>query len=377
MDNSDARVGWAPRFAEDLNASSQRPPTSTADTAPFASRPGPAPMQTDMEKPVVTPSSQTTFPVHRTRSYRHWTGIPREDNVHSVSERPVLGGYPKLADFLSRYQGFAIFRRFGALNTRNLLYLQVEILELEIELNKVEEANSVDKDHSAVLLNWCRLKESKEGSSGRLQYDIVMELRERLKEYNALLLEHHALYQLPEPSNKDVETIQTHTQTGYELDWLDAIESSVWKVRAKNGNPNKFEMVERDLVSLSGTADSETDKFTRLLRGKLANLFYTIFRKPSEEDKEMGLHMYSGGTLDRITGNVVVIVASILPVCSILALNYIPNGVWRLIFILIWSLLFSTCIAIFTVADRVQIFQASVAMAAVQVVFIGTNNGVA
>ena len=184
MDNSDARVGWAPRFAEDLNASSQRPPTSTADTAPFASRPGPAPMQTDMEKPVVTPSSQTTFPVHRTRSYRHWTGIPREDNVHSVSERPVLGGYPKLADFLSRYQGFAIFRRFGALNTRNLLYLQVEILELEIELNKVEEANSVDKDHSAVLLNWCRLKESKEGSSGRLQYDIVMELRERLKEYS-------------------------------------------------------------------------------------------------------------------------------------------------------------------------------------------------
>ncbi|MCJ1385585.1 hypothetical protein MMC17_008708 [Xylographa soralifera] len=364
----------AARFAEDSNASSPPPPISTTDKAPLASRPSPGPNQSDTETPVLSPSSQTTFPFHRSRSYRNWTGIERDDTLLSVTERRLPGGYPKLADFLSRHKGFAIFRRFGALNTRNLLYLQVEILELEIELNKVEEANSIDKDHSDVLLNWYRLKESKEGSPGKLQYDIVMELRERLKEYNALLLEHHALYKLPEPNDNDVETIFSHTQNAYEHNWLDSIERSVWKLREKNGDPNKFEMVERDLVSLSGTADSETDKFTRLLREKLANLFYTLFRKPSEEDKEMGMHIYDGSTLDRITGNVVVIVASILPVCSILALNYIPNGVWRLIFILIWSLLFSTCIAVFTVADRVQIFQASVAMAAVQVVFIGTNN---
>lgn len=74
-----------------------------------------------------------------------------------------------------------------------------------------------------------------------------------------------------------------------------------------------------------------------------------------------------------ITRNVSVVVASLLPTVSIFALYYISTPIWRLIFILIWSGIFSACLAVFTKASRLEVCSASVAMAAVQVVFIGTN----
>jgi hypothetical protein len=44
-----------------------------------------------------------------------------------------------------------------------------------------------------------------------------------------------------------------------------------------------------------------------------------------------------------------------------------------LIFIGLWSATFSICLAFFTSATRIEIFMASVALASVQVVFVGTS----
>jgi hypothetical protein len=39
-------------------------------------------------------------------------------------------GYTKLAIQMGQYSEMAIFRRFGALNAQNLLYLQAELVQL-------------------------------------------------------------------------------------------------------------------------------------------------------------------------------------------------------------------------------------------------------
>ncbi|MCJ1389396.1 hypothetical protein MMC18_002253 [Xylographa bjoerkii] len=364
-----------PVLESEIDQAAQSSRRNTIDGTPSPVRPAPWAMSPDSERSIFSASRQPGSPVQRSKSYRDWSGIERDQNI-SVSQRKPIDGYPKLAEFLGRYKGFAIFRRFASLNARNLLYLQVEILELEEELNKLEEAHSMHDDLRNVLFNWEALKLSEEGTTGKLQYDIIMELRVRLKEYNGLLLEHHQLYQLPEPSDQDVANTLNHIQNGYGVrdeDWLDALECRVWKVREKNGKPGRVEKVEKDLVSLSGDADSDTDRFTRILRKSVVTPFYKRFGKPNEEDNEIGLHMYDGKILDKIAGNVVVVLASVLPICSIFALYFIPTMVWRLAFITVWSVIFSMCIAMFTVASRVEIFQASVAMAAVQVVFISTN----
>ena len=68
-------------------------------------------------------------------------------------------------------------------------------------------------------------------------------------------------------------------------------------------------------------------------------------------------------------------VASVLPAVSIIALYYIKDPTYRLIFILLFSAVFSAAMAVLTNADRAGIFSASLALAGVQAVFVGSMLG--
>ena len=51
-------------------------------------------------------------------------------------------GYPKLACYMGRYHKRAIFRCFGSLNAKILLYLQAGLVRLERELYRPESLDS-------------------------------------------------------------------------------------------------------------------------------------------------------------------------------------------------------------------------------------------
>lgn len=72
---------------------------------------------------------------------------------------------------------------------------------------------------------------------------------------------------------------------------------------------------------------------------------------------------------------VVVFIASALPTLSIVALYFIHSPTWRLVFVVLFSGLFASALALMTDAKRVEIFTASAALASVQVVFVGTAFG--
>jgi len=77
-------------------------------------------------------------------------------NVISISRLPswryrfsqhfhrLVRGYPKLSYEIGRDPEMAIFRRFGALNAQNLLYLQADITLLEQELREQEMDDAAD-----------------------------------------------------------------------------------------------------------------------------------------------------------------------------------------------------------------------------------------
>ena len=84
---------------------------------------------------------------------------------------------------------------------------------------------------------------------------------------------------------------------------------------------------------------------------------------------------YPDRRLNRATEVVSIVVSSLLPTTSIVVLNYIPPqpAIYRLAFILAFSGFFTLCLTLFTEARRIEIFAAAVALASVQVVFIGTT----
>jgi hypothetical protein len=94
-------------------------------------------------------------------------------------------GYPKLAAKFGVLPEAAIYRRFGALNAQNLLYYQAELTYLERKLQAQQQRDNNDqKGHGAsYAINWYWLRQSKTDGDGR-QYELVMQIREVLKQYS-------------------------------------------------------------------------------------------------------------------------------------------------------------------------------------------------
>ena len=101
-------------------------------------------------------------------------------------DRP--NGYLKLSQFMGELPQYAIFRRFGALNSWNLLLLQAELVVLESQLRRyvLEDNNSADsvtRDYDKdFLLSSGRLGQSRRGRSR--QYKIALRIRHLLKQYS-------------------------------------------------------------------------------------------------------------------------------------------------------------------------------------------------
>jgi hypothetical protein len=92
-----------------------------------------------------------------------------------------------------------------------------------------------------------------------------------------------------------------------------------------------------------------------------------------DDAEQSGETEYQDRILNRFVMSITLLVASLLPTASIIALNYIRPTKWRLIFTLLFSGLFNLCLVLFTDAKRSEIFAVTVGLASVQVVFIGTT----
>lgn len=118
------------------------------------------------------------------------------------SEQASMGSYNKLSKFMGALPEVAIFRRFGALNAQNLLFLQAELVRLEDELQSIREddAQSGDLEKKQSHQSWRSLVLAHEQDKGaNSQWRKVLEIREKLKEYSTF-------YPLPPPSVRVLQT---------------------------------------------------------------------------------------------------------------------------------------------------------------------------
>ena len=90
---------------------------------------------------------------------------------------------------MGNFPEVAIYRRFSALSARNLLYMQAELRNLEINLQKFaeEDDNSSHPDRKVYSLDWFALKDSYEdraddGNDCR-QWQTALKIRDKLEIY--------------------------------------------------------------------------------------------------------------------------------------------------------------------------------------------------
>ena len=97
-----------------------------------------------------------------------------------------MEGYAKLASFIGQFPEVAVFRRFGALNAQNLLYLQAEIIHLEARFRREasKDAESDDRIRKLSSKQWFLLSQCGNTESQSPTWQTFLELRHCLKQYS-------------------------------------------------------------------------------------------------------------------------------------------------------------------------------------------------
>jgi hypothetical protein len=91
-------------------------------------------------------------------------------------------GYTELASIMGKNPELAIFRRFSALNAKNLLYLQAELVNLEARLQR-HAATTPDTEKARYESDWFSLSRSEKDGDDK-QWQTFLEIRAKLKEYS-------------------------------------------------------------------------------------------------------------------------------------------------------------------------------------------------
>lgn len=68
------------------------------------------------------------------------------------------------------------------------------------------------------------------------------------------------------------------------------------------------------------------------------------------------------------------VISSLLPTVMILVLFFVHDMLWRLGLLIIFTAIFSASITVFTNAKKIEVYSATAAFAAVEVVFIGSTS---
>jgi hypothetical protein len=98
----------------------------------------------------------------------------------------TTNGYTTLASLMGQHPEVAILRRFGTLNMQTLLYLQAELVGLELKLKRHSDADKSSGHIERTIYDrdWQSLSESATGSGNSEQWETVLSIRRVLKEYS-------------------------------------------------------------------------------------------------------------------------------------------------------------------------------------------------
>ncbi|KAK8041638.1 hypothetical protein PG993_006161 [Apiospora rasikravindrae] len=241
---------------------------------------------------------------------------------------PLKHGYHRLAKQMAIDPDHAIFRRFGELSVLNVLRLQAELHDMEEQLKdtRLEDGESDDQSRKLYAFDFRHMRRcAEEGDSEQLWLDV-----------------------------RDVGG-----------GFLTGIEASTWAEEHNN-----------DFIGPIRQANLGTsDQLTDLLNGKILDLYHSIIGKRSKKRMlDNKIRLYSPRKITKIGNAIVAAASALFPTIAILVLYFVREMVHRIELVIVFTTLFAIAISLCTNAKRSEVFSATAAFAAVEVVYIGSTS---
>ncbi|KAL9584968.1 MAG: hypothetical protein Q9212_001790 [Teloschistes hypoglaucus] len=316
----------------------------------------------------------------RIRPSSDFTGDAERDQLIKSLDQ-YAAGYPKVAAYENLDPNFLIYRKFGWLHNRVLLYLQDELAELEYRLEKLDKRTLAEENGVQLM-------------SRRLDY-VDCPLRKRLVQ---LITERLEVYEDPsDPKTNDPKPkirLQLHPNTDSlvheEYEWIKSgVDLAALAHDREAGRFAAFLKDMMDTISEKATLVSLCNEISHSSTSQMTTdpQKKAIFR--TKEQKIITGHenvsLISPHRLDILTRTIQTIFATILllvPVGILFELqptthhqDVRKNSRYQILTIFISTLVFSAACAVFTKAGRGEVFTATAAYCAVLVVVLGGYGG--
>ncbi|OAL39793.1 hypothetical protein AYO20_00705 [Fonsecaea nubica] len=300
--------------------------------------------------------------------------------------------YDELSNLLGAYPDLIILRRFGPLASQVLLHLQAELLELDHDLNFLRAAEKTDPEQQAHAKSWAKANASIAQGKRSIRKELIEDAEKKLLRYctsrrpPCLHLSHEFLASFADSLAKD--QFVTHTSGVLKLPQPDRCDMDflcTWLESERGGNNflKKHSDAEarawdpqqaRDLMAVN----KRRDRFAAWVGNTIMPLYHSKIGHrihPRIDDGSIGpRYWYDDGHFAAVGNVICTVLSSVIPSISIVALYYIQNMLARLLVIIALSTLFSLIMSFVAQGRRYEVFAATTAFAAVQVVFVGGVN---
>jgi len=276
----------------------------------------------------------------------------------------VAEGYPRIAHLMSEHRELGIFRRFEALNILSLLHMQAELMILEEKYYELASTDEKCSSRAYRSRDWWTLTQL-DSTGKREQWENLLQIREKLDKYNICLQRQIDLSSRPAPNPYDLMFFR---------DWLTNPQSGNFPLRGldRKGWSEEFS---NDLIAIQHR--SSGDSFSRWVINVFIPRFHACIghRLTTPLHNRSEITQYKDSVIIKILNGVATIIASLIPISSIVLLYFVSSISARLGILTGFTALFSLCLVLVTSASRVEIFAATSAFAAVQVVFLSGTGG--
>ncbi|KAK4227290.1 hypothetical protein QBC38DRAFT_391334 [Podospora fimiseda] len=277
-------------------------------------------------------------------------------------------GYAKAATLMSIHERLAMFRRFKQLNYQSLLYMQAEIVDLQNELKVLVIRDQGLDEHLEYDLDWWDLAHGKT-RSGRQQFNKVKILRKKLVEYNTALLQQVSLAKLESPNKRDLDFL---------WNWFERPTLGNFPILSpdrESWDPENHD----DIMAINPrvSPDNISRWFQNLLSFYHRQLGEKLkLKKPDPPGQGIGenMHSYRESIMEATVDYVVTVVAATIPLTSIVVLYLLKDDGWKLGAMVIFSAMFALAVKTMTNARKIEVFAATAAFAAVNVVFLSPDS---
>ncbi|EON62312.1 hypothetical protein W97_01533 [Coniosporium apollinis CBS 100218] len=280
-------------------------------------------------------------------------------------------GYPQLAAFQASDDSFSQYRGFGYLHSRILLALQAEITVLEGDLKAIDEYDWQEDGRQDYLKSRAKdLADVEEGGYEGSRPELLNKLRNKLIEYDDMLIRARDLGAFQRPSKRDYHSLRSWYYSNAPLldSEADCIKHKEDIVTLRQG---------REWAGFDGLIETSLRKIDcKLVRFLFCNS--ELRRKTIDENA----HYYSAARIETFVALLITCVIFILLVLPVVAMyeltcNSSRDATFDAVGVLIvFTLLFSAAMSLLTKARRHELFAASSAYCAVLVVFISNFNNV-